>query len=62
LGGITYPLYLLHQTIGNTLINYVSNFYNATWNVTALVFEIFIIGVAYIMYFQDKRLRGWLKT
>lgn len=62
LGGISYPLYLLHQTIGNALINYMTNIFNIPWNTFAVGFEIFIIVVAYIIYLQDKNLRAWLKT
>ncbi|MDQ3089595.1 MAG: acyltransferase [bacterium] len=61
LGGLTYPLYLLHQTIGNTIINYMTNRFSLSWNMFALVFEIFIIGIAYVAYLQDKKMRGWLK-
>lgn len=60
LGGLTYPLYLLHQRIGNVLINYGTNTYDISWNIFAICFEVFIIGVAYLLYVQDKKMRAWL--
>lgn len=62
LGGLTYPLYLLHQRIGNVLINYGTSIYNISWNIFAICFEVFIIWVAYLLYVQDKRMRMWLKN
>lgn len=62
IGGITYPLYLLHQTIGNTLIKYITDTYHLLWGPTAVVFEVFIISVAYFVYLKDKKLRGWLRS
>jgi peptidoglycan/LPS O-acetylase OafA/YrhL len=61
LGGLTYPLYLLHQTIGNLVINHIKNTYGLSWNLTAILFEVFIILVAYIVYLNDKKLREWLR-
>jgi peptidoglycan/LPS O-acetylase OafA/YrhL len=60
-GGLTYPLYLLHQRIGNVAINYFTNIYNIPWNNFAIGFEVFIIGIAYILYLQDKKIRAWLR-
>jgi peptidoglycan/LPS O-acetylase OafA/YrhL len=62
IGGLTYPLYLLHQTIGNTLLKYITGKYDIPWNTAALAFEIFIIGMAYIAYRYDKRLRKYLTS
>ena len=61
LGGITYPLYLLHQKIGNAIINFVIAHYDKiSWPNLSIVFEVFIIVVAYFVYLQDKKMRGWL--
>ena len=60
-GGLTYPLYLLHQRIGNVAINYFTNIYNIPWNNFAIGFEVFIILIAYILYLQDKKIRAWLR-
>lgn len=61
LGGITYPLYLLHQKIGNAIINYITAHFDFSWNSISIGFEIVIVVVAYFTYTQDKRLRAWLK-
>ncbi len=61
LGGITYPLYLLHQKIGNAVINYISGNFNVSWSHLSIGFEIFIIIVAFFVYVEDKKLRQWLK-
>jgi peptidoglycan/LPS O-acetylase OafA/YrhL len=62
LGGITYPLYLLHQKIGNTILNFVMAHYDKiSWSNLSIGFEVFIIVVAYFVYLQDKKLRIWLR-
>jgi len=61
-GGLTYPLYLLHQTIGNILINFVMYRYDIPWNTIVVFFELLIILVAYIAYLQDKKVRAWLRN
>ncbi len=61
LGGITYPLYLLHQKIGNALLNFVSAHTNISWTHLSIGFEVIIICVAYFVYVQDKKMRFWLK-
>ena len=62
LGGITYPLYLLHQKIGNAILNFIMSHYDKiSWSHLSIGFEVVIIGVAYVVYLQDKKLRGWLK-
>jgi peptidoglycan/LPS O-acetylase OafA/YrhL len=61
LGGITYPLYLLHQKIGNAILNFVMAHYDKiSWSHLSIGFEVFIIVVAYFVYLQDKKLRIWL--
>ena len=63
LGGITYPLYLLHQKIGNAILNFViSNYDKVSWSNLSIGFEVVIIFVAYVVYLQDKKLRTWLRT
>ncbi len=57
LGGITYPLYLLHQTIGNTLINYFTEKFIFSRTFLSIIFEILIIGVAFGIYLYDKKMR-----
>ncbi len=62
LGGITYPLYLLHQKIGNAILNFVIARYDKiSWSDLSIGFEVIIIVVAYFVYLQDKKMRGWLK-
>jgi peptidoglycan/LPS O-acetylase OafA/YrhL len=61
LGGITYPVYLLHQKIGNSIINFVISHYNVSWTHLAVGFEVIIICVAYVVYVEDKKLRGWIR-
>lgn len=62
LGGISYPLYLLHQTIGNVLMRYLTTKFDISWNHFVIGFEVFILIVAYILYLQDKKMRVWLKN
>lgn len=59
-GGLTYPLYLLHQTIGNTLIDYFKEY--GTLAIRGGIVMIMMIGTAYIAYLYDKRLRRWLTS
>lgn len=62
LGGITYPLYLLHQKIGNAILNYVMAHYDKiSWSNLSIGFEVVIIFVAYVVYLQDKKLREWMR-
>lgn len=62
LGGLTYPLYLLHQTIGNILINFLTDMYNIPWDTFAICFEVFMILAAYVVYTYDKKMRSWLMS
>ncbi len=62
IGGLTYPLYLLHQTIGSTVIKYVTDTYVIPWNSFAGAFEAFILLMAYVAYRYDKRLRRYLTS
>lgn len=61
IGGLTYPLYLMHQTIGNTFIRYCMNRYGFAGASLAYTFEVLIILIAYVVYRYDKMLRGWLR-
>jgi len=60
IGGITYPLYLLHQTIGNTLIPYFSAY--GTLALRGAIMMACMIVVAYFVYRFDARLRKYLYT
>jgi peptidoglycan/LPS O-acetylase OafA/YrhL len=40
LGGITYPLYLLHQKIGNAIINFAVSNTNFSWTELSIGFEV----------------------
>jgi len=62
LGGVTYPLYLLHQTIGDTLLNFMVNHFSYPWDYFALAFEVFIILVAYTVFIKEKKFNLWLKS
>ncbi len=60
LGGLTYPLYLIHQTVGSILIDYFKNY--GTEITRPFVMIIFMIIISYFVYKQDKKLRSYLKT
>jgi peptidoglycan/LPS O-acetylase OafA/YrhL len=60
-GGMTYPLYLLHQRIGNATMNFVIAHYNVSWTHLSIGFEVVMICLSYIVYVQDKKMRGWLR-
>jgi peptidoglycan/LPS O-acetylase OafA/YrhL len=62
LGGITYPLYLMHETIGYACIKYLTHTYQISGTTVAFIFEIFIIIISYMVYLQDKKMRGWLRN
>lgn len=56
LGGITYPLYLLHWKIGNTVIShYTGSYGNIT--VFSVFFALLLILVSYILSIYDSSLR-----
>lgn len=60
LGGLTYPLYLLHQRIGNMMIELLSGVSPVSWFTLVLCFEVVIIGIAYFLFRAEKRARTWL--
>ena len=60
IGGITYPLYLIHQTLGNTLIRFFVEVYGYSKIPITLSIEVIMIGLAYLAYEYDKELRAWL--
>lgn len=62
IGGLTYPLYLIHQTVGNTLIRYFSELHSYPRTTVALLTEIGMLGIAYITYRYDKKLRNYLRS
>ena len=55
IGGITYPLYLIHQTVGNTLIKYFESY--GSLELRGGIMMIVAIMLSYIAYFYDKKLR-----
>jgi peptidoglycan/LPS O-acetylase OafA/YrhL len=55
LGGITYPLYLIHQTVGRTLLNYFGG--SAPRLVLIGVMMSFMIAVSYGAFRLDEQLR-----
>jgi peptidoglycan/LPS O-acetylase OafA/YrhL len=58
IGGLTYPLYLMHQTIGNTIIHYFSNSpIRIEWILMAGM-----VAAAYVVYRFDRRMRHWLTS
>lgn len=61
IGGLTYPLYLLHQTIGNTLIQYLQQNFSYSRNEIAIIVEILVLTLSYIAYKKDKELRLYLR-
>lgn len=58
-GGLTYPLYLIHQTNGNIIINYFKNYDNLF--LIKITVIIFMIILSYFIYIFDKKLRSKLK-
>ena len=61
LGGLTYPLYLLHQRTGNALLNLAGQVFDTSWIWLVIYFEVCIIAVAYVVYTQDKKFRAWIR-
>lgn len=62
LGGLTYPLYLLHQTLGTTFINYLSDLNVYSRYFITISFEGIIILTSYIVFVYDKKMRWWLQN
>ncbi|MDB4984714.1 MAG: hypothetical protein JWM20_893 [Patescibacteria group bacterium] len=60
LGGLTYPVYLLHQRIGTLAINYFTGRFAVSRTVFVILFEVIVILLAYVIYRQDKKVRAWL--
>ena len=60
-GGLTYPLYLLHQRIGNMMIDLLTGISPVSWVTLVVSFEVVIIGVAYFAFVLDKKLRARLQ-
>lgn len=61
-GGASYPLYLLHETTGNAVINYITKRFDVSWGTAVIGFEVVIIIVSCAIYIQDKKLRDWLRS
>ena len=60
-GGLTYPLYLIHQTNGRTIIEYITGHQTTTYSI-ALPIMISMIGLSYVAYRYDKKLRKYLTS
>lgn len=58
IGGLTYPLYLIHQTVGNTIIDYFKDY--GTLYVRGGLVMVLMITLSYVAYRYDKRLRKYL--
>ena len=58
LGGMTYPLYLVHQTVGKTLIDYFSF---GTTTSRGVITMFFILFISFVLYTQDKKIRAFLR-
>ena len=58
IGGMTYPLYLLHQTIGRTLLDYFKDY--ATHITRGMILMLVMILISYVVYVYDKKIRGYL--
>ncbi len=61
IGGLTYPIYLLHQTFGNTIIRYFVDTFFYSRTTVGIFVEILMLTLAYIAYIHDKKLRVYLK-
>ena len=59
IGGITYPLYLIHQTVGRTLVTYFNDYYSI--EVRGYITMVLILTISYLLYVQDKKVRGYLR-
>jgi peptidoglycan/LPS O-acetylase OafA/YrhL len=60
LGGITYPLYLLHSKIGNTLIKHYSESHENIL-LMSYCYVIFIVLISYTISVYELRLRKFIK-
>lgn len=60
IGGLTYPLYLLHQNIGYAILNSFTE--ELRWEGLALVIALALVA-SYIVYrYFDLPVRGWLRS
>ena len=60
LGAITYPLYLLHWKIGDTVIRHATGNYGDVSYFSVFI-AVLLVGVSYIFSVYDLRLRKFLK-
>ena len=60
LGGITYPLYLLHWKIGVTIITHYTEKYGSV-TLFSFLFALLLIIFSYILSIYDARMRKFLK-
>ncbi len=57
-GALTYPLYLLHQRIGNILIDYTIHHSAFAWFTVVIAMEVFIVLLAVLLSVLDSRIRA----
>ncbi|NOV25879.1 acyltransferase [Cupriavidus necator] len=60
-GGVTYPLYLLHQNIGYTILNEIFSHRNRWVGLALTVAAVFVLAVA-VYYLFDRPVRRYLMT
>lgn len=60
IGGLTYPLYLTHQVIGRTTLDYFKNY--GTTEIRGISMICIMLCFSYILYIYDKKLRFWLRS
>ena len=61
LGSISYPLYLIHQSIGSSVIIFLSKFVNES--VACAVGIVLSIGIATVItYLFEKPVHKWIKS
>ncbi len=62
MGALTYPLYLIHQRIGNMMIDVLTGVAPVSWVTLVICFEVIIIGAAYFLSTWDRWMRDWLQS
>jgi len=61
LGALTYPLYLLHQRIGNILIKLIIDHSSFSWGHVVVAMEFIMIVCALVIAIYESRMRYFLK-
>lgn len=54
-GGITYPLYLLHEKVGEIIINMIGKY--GVFNLASASVALGMVGVCYVIYIYEERWR-----